>query len=37
MSEQECRASQASAEAVKAESMRWSLDQAEGANPECVS
>ncbi|EEV5964709.1 hypothetical protein EKP93_07460 [Escherichia coli] len=30
MSEQECRASQASAAEVKAESMRWSLEQAEG-------
>lgn len=30
MSEQECRASQALAAEVKAESMRWSLEQAEG-------
>lgn len=30
MSEQECRASQASAAEVKAESMRWPLEQAEG-------
>ncbi|WP_227451924.1 hypothetical protein [Escherichia coli] len=30
MSEQECRASQAPAAEVKAESMRWSLEQAEG-------